>query len=122
MAQKKQHTSDKPKGWLSRTGAWFVDTIWADNVTVEFFDRYKLTFFVLVTIVMTSISFNYECKTQKETIDRLEHELARTVSESTMLRSLYQSRIRESNMRHYLDSLHLDLRAQEQPPCILTYR
>lgn len=122
MARNQNPTqSAKPKGWLKRTGNWFVDTIWGDNVTIEFFDRYKLTFFALVTIVMTYISFNYECKTQKETIDSLNHELARNLSESVRLRSIYQSRIRESNMRVYLDSIHLDLKVQEHPPYILSY-
>jgi hypothetical protein len=65
---------------------------------------------------MIYITGRYECQTQMETIRSLERELEVAKTERIRAKSVYMSRIRESSMQHMVDSLHLDLTVQEQPP------
>ena len=56
-----------------------------------------------------------------ETIQKLERDLEIVKTESVRERSEYMSRTRESSIKELVDTLHLGLDVQEQPPFIITY-
>lgn len=119
MASDSKNKKSKSLGARFRDG--FVLLLWGDTVSSTFFGRNKFTVLVITAMLMVYISFKYECKTQKETIDRLNKELAIMRSESIRQRSEYKSGTRESTMQAVIDSLRLALHVQEQPPYLLTY-
>lgn len=120
MAKNKENTKNT-KSIGRRLVDGLVLLIWGDGVSSSFFGKYKFTVLVVMCLMLVYISFKYECKTQKETIDRLNKELAIVRSESIRQRSEYKSGTRESTMQNLIDSLHLQLKVQEQPPYLLSY-
>ena len=55
-----------------------------------------------------------------EDIRKLEQELEIVETERIRERSTYMSRIRESSMQEMVDTMHLNLKIQDQPPYKLT--
>ena len=51
-----------------------------------------------------------------EHIRALEQELEIVETERIRVKSIYMSRIRESSMQEMVDTMHLNLRVQDQPP------
>lgn len=92
-----------------------------DIISSRFFNRYKFTIMMVVAMLMFYIAIKYECRTRMETIAKLQTELSIVKSESIREQSLYRSRTRESSMKALVDSMHLRLRVQDQPPYTLSY-
>lgn len=82
----------------------------------DFFKRNWIVFAVIVVISLSYITNKYSCQTQMEEERRLTEELDIVRTERVRLRSLYMGRIRESSMQALVDSLHLGLSVQENPP------
>lgn len=95
----------------------FWGRIWKGQViTGSFFTRYWLQIGVLLMMVILYINNRYSCQRSMEQIRRLNTRLEVVQTESMRVRGAYMSRIRESAMRHALDSLGLSLSVQNQPP------
>lgn len=97
------------------------DTLWRRLVhgrmlSLDFFRRHWIIVVGIVAMLMVYITNRYKCQTQMETIQKLNTELEVAKTERVRAKSAYMSRIRESSMQHMVDSLHLGLTIQEQPP------
>lgn len=89
--------------------------------TVEFFERHWLKIAVLMVMILVYISNKYQCQTSMVTIKKLERELEIEKNKCITERGKYMGQTRESAMQELVDSLHLDLQKQEQPPFKISY-
>ena len=85
-------------------------------LSLDFFSRHWLWVLAVVVMLMIYITSRYTCQTHMEDIQRLTRELEVAKTERVREKSAYMSRIRESRMQQMVDSLHLGLTVQEQPP------
>lgn len=95
---------------------WYSAIIEGRLVSGDFFARHWLQIFVLLAMVLVYITNRYSCQRSMEQIHRLQNRLDIVQTESYRVRGEYMGRIRESQMRHTLDSLGLDLAVQNRPP------
>ena len=82
----------------------------------DFFARHLKSVLLAILMVLIYITNRYQCLTRMEEIRRLEQELEVVETERIRVRSTYMSRIRESSMQEMVDTMHLNLRVQDQPP------
>ncbi len=85
-------------------------------LSLDFMRRNWLLVLAVTAMLMIYITSRYTCQTQMETIQHLEHDLEVVKTERIREKSTYMSRIRESQMQHMADSMHLGVTIQEQPP------
>lgn len=85
-------------------------------VSSDFFARNWIGMVVVLAIALIYIASKYTCQTKMEEVQRLDHELEVVRAERVRVRSDYMSQIRESSMQEMVDTLHLGLSVQEQPP------
>ena len=69
-----------------------------------------------VVVAMVYITTKYTCQTNMEKIADLERRLEIVTNEKSRERSAFMGRIRETSMQEMVDSLHLNLKVQSQPP------
>ena len=69
-----------------------------------------------VVVAMVYITTKYTCQTNMEKIAELERRLEIVTNEKSRERSAFMGRIRETYMQEMVDSLHLNLKVQSQPP------
>lgn len=98
-----------------------VGVLFGDIVSSNFFNKNKFTIMILVLMLVFYISIKYECQTRMETIAKLQTELAIVKSEGIRQQSQFMSRTRESMMQQLVDTMHLNLGIQDQPPYLLKY-
>lgn len=82
----------------------------------DFFARHWLPTLLFILVMMVYITTKYTCKTNLEKIAALEKKLEIVENERSRERSAFMSRIRETSMQQLVDSLHLNLSVQPQPP------
>lgn len=109
MAEK---NSTKPHGRSSLITRLFRGQI----LSIDFFARHWLPVLIFVLVVMVYITTKYTCQTNFEKIAALEKRLEIVNNEKARERSTFMGRIRETSMQHRIDSIHLNLRVQSQPP------
>ena len=85
-------------------------------ISSDFFARHWLPILIFVIVIMVYITTKFTYRTNIEKIEALQKQLEIVQNESSRERSLFMSRIRETSMQHMVDSLHLNLRVQPQPP------
>lgn len=85
-------------------------------LSLDFLRRHWLLVLAVTSMLMIYITSRYTCQTQMEDIRRLTRELEVAKTERIREKSVYMSRIRESQMQHLADSLRLGLHIQDQPP------
>ena len=107
MAKKKD--KDQHRGFFGRL-------IYGQIVSSDFFAKNWLAVFAAIMVIMLYITNKYNCQTKMEEIRRLNTELEIVKTERLRVKSAYMSQTRESSMQELVDSLHLDLRVQDQPP------
>lgn len=110
----KHQFQETPEGEPKRTlkGIIFNGQLFDGN----FFKRNWLLFTVIVVIALSHMTNKYSYQTKMEDERRLTEELEVVRTERVRLRSQYMGRIRESSMQQLIDSLHLGLSVQENPP------
>ncbi len=96
--------------------------IYGRALSADFFARHWLKVLLFVVMVLVYITNKYQCLTKMEEIRSLEQRLEVVETERVRVRGEYMSRVRESSMRNLVDSLHLNLKVQEQPPFKLSYK
>ena len=69
-----------------------------------------------MVMLLVFITNRYQCLTRMEEIRKLEQTLEVVETERIRERSTYMSRIRESSMQELVDTMHLHLKIQDQPP------
>lgn len=82
----------------------------------DFFARHWLPVVIGVLVAMIYITTKYTCQTNMEKIAELERRLEIVNNEKSRERSAFMGRIRETSMQQMVDSLHLNLKVQSQPP------
>ena len=82
----------------------------------DFFARHWLPVVLGVVVAMVYITTKYTCQTNTEKIAELERKLEIVNNEKSRERSAFMGRIRETSMQQMVDSLHLNLKVQSQPP------
>lgn len=95
---------------------FFVRLINGQIVTGSMFTRYGVYIVAVLTMVLVYITGVFSVRSKMEHIKKLEDRLTVVQTESMRVKGAYMSRIRESEMKHRLDSLNLPLAVQQQPP------
>lgn len=103
---------DKPK----RKSPYIFRVFRGEVISSDFFARHWLPILIFMVVVMVYITTKFTYRTNIEKIEALQKQLEIVQNESSRERSLFMSRIRETSMQQMVDSLHLDLRVQPQPP------
>jgi len=85
-------------------------------VTSDFFARNWLTLLVVLFCFFTFISGKYTCMTKMAESRKLERQVDETHKEYVRVRSEYMGKIRESEVKLRVDSMHMHLELQETPP------
>jgi hypothetical protein len=85
-------------------------------LSTDFFAHNWLKLLMLVVMILIYITNKYQCQTRMEEIRDLSRKLEVVETERVRVRSEYMSRIRESAMQQLVDTMHLGLHVQEQPP------
>lgn len=85
-------------------------------ISSDFFVRHWLPVTIFILVMMVYITTKYTCQTNMEKIVALEKRLEVVENEKARERSAFMGRIRETSMTQLIDSLHLNLRVQPQPP------
>lgn len=75
-----------------------------------------------VGLALMYISNRYDCITGMETVTELRTRLEVVRTELQTERAAYMTSTREKAMMQMVDSLHLNLTIQEQPPFEITYK
>lgn len=94
----------------------FIRIIQGTIVSGTFFARHWGKILIVVFMVLLYITNRYSCQHSMSEIRKLNERLNIVQSESYRVRGEYMSRIRESEMREMLDTLHTGLSVQSQPP------
>lgn len=105
-------TAEKPHGHSSIITRLFRGQV----LSSDFFARHWLPVLICVLVVMVYITTKYICQTNMEKIAALERRLEIVTNEKARERSAFMGRIRETSMQQMVDSLHLNLKVQSQPP------
>ena len=113
--------SDKNTQKKKKKRSVFWRIIRGQLLTLDFFARHWLKIAVLVVMILVFISNKYQCQTSMVLIKKYERELEIVKNQCVTERGRYMGRTRESSMQELVDSLHLDLRKQEQPPFKISY-
>jgi len=116
MAQNNDTTSSTNRTVLERSGSVMRRLIFGQVVSSDIFARNWLALILGVFMILAYISGKYSCQTKMEEVRRLTHQYEIINAELVRCRSHYMGRIRESSMQAMVDSLHLGLRVQENPP------
>ncbi len=98
-----------------------LKTLHGRLLSTDFFARNWLTILTIMVMFLVYITNRYQCLTRMERIQELQHQLEVVQTEQVLQKSLYMGRIRESAMTANIDSLHLGLAVQQQPPYKITY-
>ena len=98
----------------------FISRIFrGELISSDFFARHWLPILIFIIVIMVYITTKFTYRTNIEKIEALQKQLEIVQNESSRERSLFMSRIRETSMQQMVDSLHLNLRVQTQPPFVL---
>lgn len=103
----------KPK---QKKAPYIVRVFRGQVISSDFFARHWLPTLIFIIVMMVYITTKFTYRTNIEKIEALEKKLEIVQNECSRERSQFMSRIRETSMQQLVDSLHLDLSVQPQPP------
>jgi len=82
----------------------------------DFFKR-NIVYIAAITIMMLMyISNKYVCQNSMKEVMDLKAQLENAKTDCVNTSARYNSLIRESRMKQYVDSMHIDISAPDQPP------
>lgn len=116
MPSHASHTSRSASETLRRSGSVMRKLLFGQVVSSDFFARNWLGMILGVFMILAYISGKYSCQTKMEQVRSLTKEYQIVNAELVRCRSRYMGRIRENSMQQMVDSLHLGLSVQENPP------
>lgn len=85
-------------------------------ISYEFFIRHWYLVAGILALFIVFIANKYHCQTQLAEIMTLRKELNNAKTERVKYSSEYNSKIRETEMRHLIDTMRINLIMPEQPP------
>ena len=100
---------------------FFWRIIQGQLLNFEFFAQHWLKVLICTLMVLLYITNKYQCQTRMVTINKKQEDLEIAKNHSISERSLYMGRTCESSMQELIDTLHLNLKKQEQPPFKISY-
>lgn len=89
-------------------------------LTLDFFRRNIFYIFGFTAFVMMHISKKYEYQECLQEVINLQSELNDVKTDCVNASAQFNSKIRESEMKHLIDTCHIDLLTPDQPPFKLT--
>lgn len=89
-------------------------------LTLEFFKRYWLYIVAATVMMLMYISNKYVYQSDMAKLKELKTSLNNARTDYVDASSNYNSRILESQMKHYVDSMGIDLNISKQPPYRIT--
>ena len=113
MAKK---SADKTAATATKRTPYIVRVFRGQVISSDFFARHWLPVLIFIIVMMVYITTKFTYRTNIEKIEMLTKQLEIVQNEGQRERSLFMSRIRETSMQQMVDSLHLNLRVQPQPP------
>ena len=85
----------------------------------DFFKRNAVYIIAATVMMLMYISNKYVCQNYMREVMNLKFELENAKTDWVNASASYNSKIRESQMVAFVDSMHIDLTAPEQPPYFL---
>ena len=85
-------------------------------LTLDFFMSHMLWIAFIIVMLLTYIGNKYECQLGLQETIALQAKLENAKTDCVEARGTYYSMILESHMKEYIDTMHVDLAAPEQPP------
>lgn len=106
----------KEKKEKQASDSWLLRALHGRLISTEFFQHHWKSVLLLMFMILIYITNRYNAQTSIETLENLKEEYIITHTEFIKERGLYMSNTRETAMQHLVDSLHLNLHIQNQPP------
>lgn len=95
--------------------------VWQGRIlSLELFRRNFLFIIVAVGMMLMYIGNKFECQSKMLEVMKLKTELENAKTDCVNASARYNSMIRESQMKAYVDTMHIDLTNPQQPPYYLT--
>ena len=88
-------------------------------LTLEFFKRNWFYVIAVTMMMLMYISNKYVCQMSMKQVMDLEVALDNARTDFVNASARYNSMIRESQMKAFVDTMHIDLNSPDQPPYIL---
>ena len=85
-------------------------------LTLDFYRRNWLLILFGMGLVLAYIAQKYETQSNLEKVMQLSVQLEDAKTDYVNSSARYNSMIRESNMREFVDTMHINLTSPEQPP------
>ena len=95
--------------------------VWQGRIlSLELFRRNFLYIIAIVGMLLMYIGNKFECQSKMAQVMQLKKELDNAKTDCVNASARYNSKIRESQMKALVDTMHIDLTAPNQPPYHLT--
>lgn len=85
-------------------------------LSLEFFRRNFLFIIFITGLLLMYIGNKFECQSKMQEVMSLRTELDNAKTDCVNASARYNSMIRESQMKAYVDTMHIDLSNPERPP------
>ncbi|MBO7610219.1 MAG: hypothetical protein J6S96_08480 [Muribaculaceae bacterium] len=89
-------------------------------LSLEFFKRNFLFIIFITGLMLMYIGNKFECQSKMQEVMNLKTELDNAKTDCVNASAKYNSMIRESQMKAYVDTMHIDLSNPECPPYYLS--
>ncbi len=116
MIGKRQNgTTDKKE----TSGNMLRQLMYGQVVSSDFFARNWIAMLLVVIMILVYTAGKYTCQTKMEQVRKLTTKLETVRAERIRAKSEYMGKVRESAMQEMVDTLHLGLHVQENPPYVI---
>lgn len=85
-------------------------------LSLEFFRRNFMFIIFIIGLMLMYIGNKFECQSKMQEVMSLRTELDNAKTDCVNASAKYNSMIRESHMKAYVDTMHIDLSNPERPP------
>lgn len=110
MAKKKDNKSK------SNTQDVIMMTLQGRFLSLQFFKENFIYIIAVTIMTLMYISNKYTCQSYQQEVMNLKNDLENAKTDWVNSSAKYNSMIRESHMKAYIDTMHIDLSSPEQPP------
>lgn len=101
---------------------WFKRAVQARWLSAGFYRRHFVGVALVVGLIVLFTLFKFDVQMKMRDIMASRKNLLNAQTDMVRVSAEYSSRIRESEMTELVDTLHLRLKAPEQPPYNLDYK
>lgn len=99
-----------------------LKTLQGRLIPLHFFKRNFKYIIAIVMMMLMYISNKFRCQGYTEQVLTLKTQLENAKTDWVNSSATYNSMIKESTMKAYIDTMHIDLNSPEQPPYHLTVK